>query len=59
MPMVQHNIDAGVLVALPPDGANGSDIIANAQNGNGGNISINAQGIFRIESGKQSKQSNE
>jgi len=52
------NIDAGVLVALPPDGANGSDIIANAQKGNGGNISINAQGIFRIEE-RKTKQSNQ
>jgi filamentous hemagglutinin family protein len=51
-------IDAGVLVALPPDGANGSDIIARADQGNGGKISINAQGIFRIEE-RKTKQSNQ
>jgi large exoprotein involved in heme utilization and adhesion len=52
------NIDAGVLVALPPDGANGSDIIARAEKGNGGIISINAQGIFRIEE-RKTKPSNQ
>ena len=43
------NIDTGILTALPPEENNGSDIIASAENGDGGNISINAQGIFRIE----------
>ena len=43
------NIDTGILTALPPEENNGSDIIASAKNGDGGNISINAQGIFRID----------
>jgi large exoprotein involved in heme utilization and adhesion len=42
-------IDTGILIALPPDGSNGSDIIASAEQGNGGRININAQGIFRLE----------
>jgi filamentous hemagglutinin family protein len=42
-------IDAPILLALPPTGSNGSDIIANAVSGTGGNIAINAQGIFGIE----------
>ncbi|HAX89879.1 MAG TPA: hypothetical protein DCY91_27360 [Cyanobacteria bacterium UBA11370] len=42
-------INTGVLTALPPEENNGSDIIASAKDGDGGNISINAQGIFRIE----------
>jgi filamentous hemagglutinin family protein len=46
------NIDTGILIALPPEGWNGSDIIASAENGNGGKISIIAQGIFRIEQRK-------
>jgi filamentous hemagglutinin family protein len=42
-------IDAGVLVALPLDGSDGSDIIASAERGSGGRIEIEAQGIFRLE----------
>lgn len=42
-------IDTPILLALPPTDSNGSDIIANAVSGTGGNISINAQGIFGIE----------
>ncbi len=47
------NIDTGILIALPPDSVDGSDIIASAENGNGGRISIQAQGIFRIEQRKE------
>ncbi|MCC5638481.1 filamentous hemagglutinin N-terminal domain-containing protein [Nostoc sp. CHAB 5844] len=43
------NIDTQFLVALPPEGLNGSDIIANAEFGNGGTININAEAIFGIE----------
>jgi filamentous hemagglutinin family protein len=43
------NIDTQFLVALPPEGSNGSDIIANADRGNGGRINITTQGIFGIE----------
>ncbi|MGK7958398.1 MAG: filamentous hemagglutinin N-terminal domain-containing protein [Crocosphaera sp.] len=43
------NIDTPFLVAFPPTGPNGSDIIAKAEQGNGGRIAINAQGIFGIE----------
>jgi len=43
------NIDTQFLVALPPEGPNGSDIIANADRGNGGRINITTQGIFGIE----------
>ncbi len=42
-------IDTGILIALPPDGANGSDIIAIAQQGSGGKIDIDAAGIFGLE----------
>ena len=38
-----------LLFAFAPTGANGSDIIANAQQGNGGRIDITAAGIFGIE----------
>jgi filamentous hemagglutinin family protein len=38
-----------LLVVLPPIGSEGSDIIAKADKGNGGNISINAKGIFGIK----------
>ncbi|NJQ97846.1 MAG: S-layer family protein [Hydrococcus sp. CSU_1_8] len=44
------NIDTKYLIALPSKGFNGSDIIANAFRGNGGNINITAQRIFGIES---------
>lgn len=43
------NIDTQFLVALPPEGPKGSDIIANAQQGNGGRINITTQGLFGIE----------
>ncbi len=43
------NIDTQFLVALPPEGPNGSDIIANASRGNGGRINITTQGLFGIE----------
>ncbi|NEP03211.1 MAG: filamentous hemagglutinin N-terminal domain-containing protein [Symploca sp. SIO2E9] len=42
-------IDGRFLIALPPEEANGSDIIAKAFEGNGGRISIDALGIFGIE----------
>ncbi|MEQ9548175.1 MAG: hypothetical protein RIM23_00930 [Coleofasciculus sp. G3-WIS-01] len=42
-------IDTRYLIVLPPDGANGSDIIAKADKGNGGNITISGQGIFGIQ----------
>jgi filamentous hemagglutinin family protein len=42
------NIAAPFLVVFPPIGPDGSDIIAKAERGNGGNIKINAQGIFGI-----------
>ena len=42
------DIDTPLLLVFPPTGSKGSDIIANAQRGNGGNIKINAQGIFGI-----------
>jgi filamentous hemagglutinin family protein len=47
-------IDTPILLALPPNGLNGSDIIANAEFGAGGNITINAQGVFGIEERKAS-----
>jgi large exoprotein involved in heme utilization and adhesion len=37
------------LLALPPTGSDGSDIVAKAVNGSGGNIVIKAQGVFGIE----------
>ena len=43
------DIDTKFLIAFPPEGPKGSDIIANAERGNGGNINITAQGIFGIE----------
>ncbi|MBD2341692.1 filamentous hemagglutinin N-terminal domain-containing protein [Calothrix sp. FACHB-156] len=42
------NIDTNFLVALPVQGINGSDIIANAVSGNGGKINLLATGIFGI-----------
>jgi len=41
-------IDPTFVLAFPPTGPNGSDIIAKAVRGNGGNIKINAQAIFGI-----------
>ncbi|EAZ92971.1 filamentous hemagglutinin N-terminal domain-containing protein [Crocosphaera chwakensis] len=43
------DIDTSFLLVFPPIGANGNDIIAKAEQGNGGRIDINAQGIFGIE----------
>jgi large exoprotein involved in heme utilization and adhesion len=43
------NIDTDFLIALPPVGPNGSDIRANAFQGNGGRLNITAQGIFSIK----------
>jgi filamentous hemagglutinin family protein len=42
-------INTGVLLALSPTGSDGSDIVAKADKGRGGNIVINAKGIFGIE----------
>ncbi len=42
------DIDTPLLLVFPPKGSDGSDIIATAARGNGGNITINAQGIFGI-----------
>jgi filamentous hemagglutinin family protein len=44
------NINTRYLIALPSQGANGSDIIANAEFGDGGRIEIAARRIFGIES---------
>ncbi|WP_229424247.1 LamG-like jellyroll fold domain-containing protein [Moorena producens] len=41
--------DNPFLIAFPATGSNGSDIIANAPMGQGGNITINAFSIFGIE----------
>ena len=49
------DIDTPLLVVFPPTGSNGSDIIANAERGNGGNIKINAQGIFGIAEGSETQ----
>ena len=43
------NIDTKFLIALPPSGSNGSDIIASAFGGDGGRINITSEGIFSIE----------
>ncbi|MDJ0507998.1 MAG: filamentous hemagglutinin N-terminal domain-containing protein [Crocosphaera sp.] len=43
------DIEASFLVVFPPSGADGSDIIAKAEQGDGGSIAINAFGIFGIE----------
>jgi filamentous hemagglutinin family protein len=42
-------IDSTFIVATPPEGPEGSDITANAFQGNGGRVSINTQGVFGIE----------
>jgi filamentous hemagglutinin family protein len=44
------NTNTNYLIALPSQGANGSDIIANAEFGDGGRIEIAARRIFGIES---------
>jgi filamentous hemagglutinin family protein len=41
-------IDTGFLIALPPKGPNGSDIVANAVFGNGGRVNLTAQGLLGI-----------
>jgi filamentous hemagglutinin family protein len=46
------NINTPILLALSPMDFEGSDIIANAEGGIGGNITINAQGVFGIEQRK-------
>ena len=43
------NIDSELIIVLPPEGANGSDIIANAESGDGGRIRITGKGIFGIQ----------
>ena len=45
-------INSPLLAVLLPTGPNGSDIIAKAEAGNGGNILINSQGIFGTTEGK-------
>jgi large exoprotein involved in heme utilization and adhesion len=42
-------IDSTFIVATPPTGPNGSDITANAKQGNGGTVGITTQGLFGIE----------
>jgi filamentous hemagglutinin family protein len=42
-------INTPILLVLPPSGSNGSDIVATAKEGKGGNILVNAQGIFGIK----------
>jgi filamentous hemagglutinin family protein len=42
-------IDSTFIVATPPQGPEGSDITANAFEGNGGRVSITTQGLFGIE----------
>ena len=41
--------DNGFIIAFPPEGPNGSDIIANADRGDGGSIGITTQELFGIE----------
>jgi filamentous hemagglutinin family protein len=42
------DIESIFLLVLPPEGINGSDIIASAQRGDGGRITITGEGIFGI-----------
>jgi filamentous hemagglutinin family protein len=42
-------IDSTFVVATPPTGANGSDMTANAVQGNGGRVNITTQGLFGIQ----------
>ena len=51
-------IDANFVVAFPAQ-ASGNDIIANAREGSGGNISISTKGIFGIQERPQNLQSND
>ncbi|NEQ06864.1 MAG: filamentous hemagglutinin N-terminal domain-containing protein [Moorea sp. SIO4E2] len=39
-------IDGGLLILFPSDGETGNDIFANAEEGQGGNITITLQGLF-------------
>lgn len=45
-------INTPLVAAFSPSGSNGSNIIAQAERGTGGNIIINAQGIFGIAEGR-------
>jgi filamentous hemagglutinin family protein len=45
-------INTSLLLALSPNGSEGSDIVAKADVGSGGNITINAKGIFGIQERK-------
>jgi large exoprotein involved in heme utilization and adhesion len=42
-------IDSTLIIATPPKGSEGSDIVANAVRGNGGSVRITTQGLFGIE----------
>jgi filamentous hemagglutinin family protein len=42
-------IDSTLIVATPPTGPEGSDIIANAEQGNGGRVNVTTQGLFGIQ----------
>jgi filamentous hemagglutinin family protein len=42
-------IDSTLIVATPPTGSQGSDIIANAEQGNGGRVNVTTQGLFGIQ----------
>ncbi|HEY9603719.1 MAG TPA: S-layer family protein, partial [Allocoleopsis sp.] len=42
-------IDSTLIVATPPTGPQGSDIIANADRGNGGRVNVTTQGLFGIQ----------
>ncbi|MCA1995440.1 MAG: S-layer family protein, partial [Coleofasciculus sp. S288] len=42
-------IDSTFIVATPPTGSEGSDIIANAVEGNGGRVDVTTQGLFGIQ----------
>jgi filamentous hemagglutinin family protein len=42
-------IESQFIVALPPQGRQGSDIVANAVRGNGGRVNITTSGLFGIE----------
>jgi large exoprotein involved in heme utilization and adhesion len=43
------NIDSQFIIAPPPQGPEGSDIVANAIFGNGGQVTITSQGILGID----------
>jgi large exoprotein involved in heme utilization and adhesion len=43
------DINTTFLIAQPPEGVNGSDIIASAERGDGGRITITGEGIFGIQ----------